>query len=76
MLVVGVQNALNFVFFCLFPGHLLSISELKFQRLGFGNRGFRTDAIVKNRLVLICRLLEALGTVFLIFWALKTGLET
>ena len=63
----------------------LSISELKFRRLGLPNRGFRMECIANvdfswkpflmNFGMGFCRYLEALGAVFLVFWALKTYLK-
>ena len=55
----------------------LSMSELKFRRLGFPNQGFRIESIAKNafswKLILMnfgigfYVLLEALGAAFLVF---------
>ena len=62
-----------------FPVIFLSTSESTFRRLGLPNRGFRMDGIAKKRLfmeIVFCRFLRALGTVFLIFLALKRSLKT
>ena len=87
MLIIFLNSKTLKSHFCsgLFPSHFLSISELKFQRSGLPNQGFGTEDIAKNNFsrksflmnfgVDFCCLLEALGAVFLIFWALKTRLE-
>ena len=46
MSVFGIQNGFKIVFALgLFPGHIFSISDSKFGRLGLQNRGFRMDLI-------------------------------
>ena len=70
----------------LFPDPFLSISDSIFRCLGLPNRGFRMEGIATNRLFMeivfteflygLLSFFEALGTVFLIFLALKTDLKT
>ena len=79
------KNLKKLVFQACLQVILLLISEPKFRCLGLPNRGFRIEGIAKIDLsqksffinfgVEFCCFLKALGAVFLVFWALKTGLE-
>ena len=86
MSVFGLPNASkHFCFGLVYRSFVLSISESKFRRLGLPNQGSYMEGIAKvdcsrksflmNSGIDLCRLLEALGTVFLIFRALKTDLK-
>ena len=85
MLVFGFQNAF-FLFSGLFPGHFFLDFSHDFSTFGASESLFSHVRYSEHRLLMEIDFkkigiefqcfMDASGTAFLVFWALKTGLKT